>query len=95
MQADIILERLWTRYQKFGQSGKTLNIKLKYNDFTQITRSTTKINRFISKNSVEETGKLLMEQVLPLSKPIRLIGFQISGFQQETDEIATQMTMDF
>jgi DNA polymerase-4 len=95
MQADIILEQLWTRYQKFGQSGKTLNIKLKYNDFTQITRSTTKINRFISKNSVEETGKLLMEQVLPLSKPIRLIGFQISGFQQETDEIATQMTMDF
>ncbi len=95
MQADVILERLWTRYQKFGQSGKTLSIKLKYNDFTQITRSTTKNNRFISKNSVEETGKLLMEQVLPLSKPIRLIGFQISGFQQEAEEIATQMTLDF
>ena len=95
LQADYILERLWTRYQKFGQSGKTLSIKLKYNDFTQITRSHTKNNRFLSKSAIEEIGKLLMEQVLPLAKPIRLIGFQISGFQQQIEVTSTQMTLDF
>lgn len=95
LQADSILERLWNRYQKFGQPGKTLTIKLKYNDFTQITRSQTKPARFSTKNAVEETGKMLIEQVLPLSRPVRLIGFQISGFHQEAEEIATQMTLDF
>lgn len=94
-QAENILDKLWLRYQKFGQSGKTLSIKLKFNDFTQITRSNTKNNRFIDKDSLEEVGKLLIEQVLPLPKPIRLIGFQISGFQQEQQAKATQMTLDF
>lgn len=95
LQAEAILERLWVRYQKFGQPGKTLTIKLKYNDFTQITRSQTKNAKFIMKNALEETGKSLIEQVLPLPKPIRLIGFQVSGFQQEFEENAVQMTLDF
>ncbi len=94
-EAAIMLERVWERYQRFGQSGKTLGIKLKYNDFTQITRAQTRQARFISKKSFEEVGQALMSQVLPLEKPVRLIGFQISGFQQEGDELPVQMVMDF
>lgn len=94
-EAAVMLEKVWERYQRFGQSGKTLGIKLKYNDFTQITRAQTRPARFISKKTFDETGHALMELVLPLEKPVRLIGFQISGFQQDGEELAVQMMLDF
>lgn len=94
-EATVILEKLWERYQRFGQSGKTLGIKIKFNDFIQLTRAQTKPARFISRKTFDEVGKALMDQVLPLEKPVRLIGFQISGFQQEEGEEVVQMTLEF
>lgn len=96
-EAKVILERLWERYQRSGQTAKTLSIKLKSNDFIQLTRAQTKPARFIAKKDFDDVGDALMEQVLPLQKPIRLIGFQVSGFQQELEDkpMHVQMTMDF
>lgn len=96
-EAAVMLDKVWERYQRFEQTGKTLSIKLKYNDFTQITRAQTRVERFTSKKIFDEVGRALMEQVLPLEKPVRLIGFQVSGFLQDdggSDE-GMQMTLEF
>lgn len=96
-EATKILHKLWERYQRFGQHGKSLSIKLKFNDFKQITRSQTNQLFFTDRKMFNEIGLALMEGVLPLEKSVRLIGFQIAGFKQDLIAIETsrQMTMDF
>lgn len=99
-EAANMLEQLWKRYQRYGLIGKTLSIKLKYHDFVQVTRAHTKPNGLATFPVIEALGNQLVEQLLPLEKPVRLIGFQISGFLHETKEsapppVSTQMTLDF
>lgn len=98
-----ILNQLWKRYQSKRNAsagaigmGKTLHIKVKYLDFIQLTRSHTGRKAIVDFNSFESTGIQLIQQVLPLQKPVRLIGFQISNF--ETDDNInqdSQLTIDF
>lgn len=98
-----ILQELWDRYaskqlnasNKIG-AGKTLNIKLKYHDFIQLTRSHTHTYSLTKFKDFEKIGVQLITQVLPLSKPVRLIGFQISNFEiGEKIQENVQLTLDF
>ncbi|MBI1835761.1 MAG: DNA polymerase IV [Flavobacteriia bacterium] len=86
------IDILWKRYKSYPQKGRTLTIKLKYNDFTQVTRSITETVEISSKIQLEQLADRLIELVLPLDKSVRLIGFQISGFATESKD--TQLTMD-
>ncbi len=98
-----ILNQLWKRYQvKRSASsgaigmGKTLHIKVKYLDFIQLTRSHTSRKPNVDFKTFEEVGVQLIEQVLPLQKPVRLIGFQISNFERDDNKHQdSQLTIDF
>jgi DNA polymerase-4 len=80
IQIDKISNSLWNRYEKYNKSAKTLSLKLKYNDFTIESKSKTLISGFKLKEEVIlECNKLLIN-ILPLKKPIRLLGFQLSNF---------------
>lgn len=82
---------LWKRYKSYPKKGRTLTIKLKYNDFTQITRSATELLEIQSHQQLELIADKLIELVIPLDKPVRLIGFQISGFASENKDIQLSM----
>lgn len=96
-EANAMLEKLWKRYDAYENDGKTLNIKLKFNDFTTMTRAKSEIKAFQSFTELHKKANQLIEQVLPLEKPIRLIGFQISGFQLNEMETKSpeQLTLQF
>ena len=79
--AQEIIETLWKRYENQDKKGRSLSIKVKYFDFTQITRSTTLTTEINSYVQLEKLAHRLIENVLPLPKSVRLIGFQISGFK--------------
>jgi DNA polymerase IV len=81
--AQEIIEILWTRYEKHDKRGRSLSIKVKYFDFSQITRSTTSTSEITTYVQLEKLAHKLIEQVLPLDKAVRLIGFQLSGFKDE------------
>lgn len=81
------IDTLWKRYQSYTKQGRTLTIKVKYNDFTQITRSHTELKELKTKKQIEHIANQLIELILPLDKPVRLIGFQISGFQEERGDV--------
>ena len=85
-------ETLWKRYKSYPKKGRSITIKIKYNDFTQITRSTTETVEITSKPQLELLTEKLIDLVLPLDKPVRLIGFQISGFASESKD--QQLSMD-
>lgn len=59
--------------------GYTITVKLKYVDFEQITRSQTSKTPIIEYNMILTLSDLLIRQVMPLKKPIRLLGIQISN----------------
>lgn len=91
--ADDILEHLWNRYQKLEKNGKTLSIKIKYSDFSQITRSHTITDYFDDQIVLGQIAEQLIEELLPLEKAVRLIGFQIGNFGEAEDEV--QLTLPF
>lgn len=78
----IVLE-LVSRLSNSGFSGTTLTLKVKFRDFTQITRSVTCGKHFKSKDDILPVAKSLMAQVDYLSHPIRLIGLSVSNPQDE------------
>lgn len=85
-KAQKIAEELWTRYEKFNKPAKTLSLKLKYFDFTISSKSMTEVKGFISKEEVLQACEKLILASLPLQKPIRLLGYQLSNFLNEEEK---------
>lgn len=86
---------LFARIEKSKSYGKTLTIKFKFNDFTQITRSKT---YFSFLRSQKEISDLMKEIVLGESEelpPIRLLGLGVSNLENDHGNQYVQLTLDF
>ena len=81
-----MLSSVWERYQRFGKLGKSLTLKVKYNDFTVRNRSKTLPEGIKNMNQLKLLADELTLQFTPLERPIRLLGFQISGFMDGEPE---------
>lgn len=80
-----VVDALWKRYEKSAKKGLTLSIKLKFSDFTQITRAQT-LNSFIdAKEQIWELSLKLIQNNYDRKMPLRLLGVSISNFQDEED----------
>ena len=80
-----VVDALWKRYEKSNKKGLTLSIKLKFSDFTQITRAQT-LNTFIdTKKQIWDLSLKLIENNYDRKMPLRLLGVSISNFQDEED----------
>lgn len=95
----IVLE-LVKRIEESGFSGHTLTIKIKYTDFTQITRSITSAKPFIQKREILSAAKTLLQKVnFSALHPIRLIGLGVGGNEEEQEkkegEKCTEMLLPF
>lgn len=73
-----VLELL-RRIEKSGFRGKTLTLKIKYADFTNISRSITANRTLTEKKDILPLAKQLLSQVDTSSKAIRLIGLSVSN----------------
>ena len=93
--ADLVCSDL----KRFGIKGKTLTLKVKYNDFRQITRSRTFQGFFNDDKLVRETAEKIMEAEFYHGNKIRLLGITLSnlesaaGIPEEGDK--DQLTFDF
>lgn len=90
----IILDELWRRVEKTDRKGRTITLKLKFEDFTQITRGKTRLSPFQTKEEIAQEAALLLQNEAPFHKRIRLMGVSISNFPDEKQE-ATQLTITF
>jgi DNA polymerase-4 len=91
-EATKLTESLWKRYFKSEKKARTLTLKLKYNDFTINTKSHTFEENFTNIDQLHQATNTLVDSVLPLKKPIRLIGFQLSNFSKEEIKITYHQT---
>jgi DNA polymerase-4 len=96
-ELDQILERLWERCGRAQvSSGRTVTLKVKFADFTQVTRSRTG-GDFSARDEVREAGRALLASLCPVAKGVRLLGLTLSGLDaQDQPGCATrQLSLDF
>ncbi len=72
-------EQVGRRLRKSELAGSTIQIKLRWSDFSTITRQTTLPSRTNLDQEIYETSVKLFEQNWPKGKPVRLIGVGVSG----------------
>ena len=79
---DKIADELEKRMKKTDTKGKTITLKIKYSDFTQQTRSKTKVNFMQSKNEFFPVVKELLYQD-KLVNSVRLLGLSFGNLNTE------------
>jgi DNA polymerase-4 len=80
-EMDPILDEIWTHVQRIGEMGRTATLKIKFDDFRQITRSKSVTGTFDTKPMLKETIVELLEGLFPMDRGVRLMGVSISGFR--------------
>ncbi len=69
------------RIRRYELTGKTITLKVKYQDFTQITRSLTLAKATSDNQQIFKYAKELMKKTRAGAKPIRLLGISLSNLE--------------
>jgi len=77
-----LVESVYQALNKHKLKGHTLTIKVKYADFTQVTRS-KKVGTTIHKQQALNMMPELLQQTNAGVQPVRLVGLTISGFEEK------------
>ncbi|HBY20109.1 MAG: hypothetical protein A2Y24_08950 [Clostridiales bacterium GWE2_32_10] len=75
----IIAEKVASRLRKINKRARTVTLKIKYNNFTVVTRSHTLDKTFNTTDTIYKTAVNLYKEHCIKTIPIRLIGIQLSG----------------
>jgi DNA polymerase IV len=89
-----VSEIMWKRYKEKDKKGKTLSLKLRFSDFTTITRSCTQKHAFSEQEMKTCIMNLLPDQEIK-KRGVRLLGATMSNFQNESPKPSKQMKIDF
>ena len=76
-----IVDIVWERIERAQARGRTVTLKLKYNDFTLNTRAKSVGHLVRDKAEFAAIGRELLESELPLPRPIRLMGLTLSSLE--------------
>ena len=76
-----IVDIVWERIERNGAKGRTVTLKLKYNDFTLNTRAKSVAQLVSGKEEFAAISRELLEEQLPLPRPIRLMGLTLSSLE--------------
>ena len=95
-----IIELTWQRIEKSGSHGRTVTLKFKHGDFSQLTRARSLPRAVASEAEFAAIGHALLDEVLPLAQPVRLVGLTLSALDDEGELVlpsigATQGTLPF
>ncbi|WP_337191305.1 DNA polymerase IV [Parapontixanthobacter aurantiacus] len=78
---DNIVDIVWARIEHNKARGRTVTLKLKYNDF-RISSHAKTLNRAVAgKEEFAQIGHELLGEMLPLPLPIRLMGLTLSKLE--------------
>ena len=91
----IIGNKVYGWMEKNQTFGKTFTLKIKFKDFTQITRSKTLPYWIDNLETINGLSEELMSSVYEPGLEVRLLGIGISNLDNLAQEAPTQLTMDF
>ena len=91
---DAIIDIMWKRCEAKEKKGKTVTLKLRFADFSTITRSNTS-NKGFKKSEVTMVVTNLLPAKDIQEQGIRLLGVTMSNFLDENQAIENQLKIDF
>jgi hypothetical protein len=83
-----LIDKVWRHCEDKGSRGRTVTLKVKFNDFETIMRSRSAPVAVSSRSDLERLSVALLQNEMPLSKPVRLLGISLSallGDDQDTE----------
>ena len=89
-----VREEVWTRLERHEFRGKTVVLKLKYDNFQQITRSRTLLSAVESEPQLARIAEELLAGVDFHGRKVRLIGLTV-GNTPDADADCIQLRFDF
>lgn len=87
-------EELIRRLSNKDFRGNTLTLKIKFHDFTQITRSITQDKELLTMKVILPLAKKLLTEVNYENRPIRLIGLSVSNPRDEEENTLQHCTWE-
>lgn len=79
---DRIVDIVWDRIVAAHAKGRTVTLKLKYNDFRIASRAASRHNPVADKAAFWKIGHQLLAEAMPLPRPIRLMGLTLSNLDE-------------
>jgi DNA polymerase-4 len=84
----------WQRIERSEVKGRTVTLKVKFGDFTQITRSKSFPAPVPDFAAFEAAGQALLEALLPVPKGIRLLGLGLHSMVEEAPSGPRQLGLE-
>ena len=84
----------WQRIERSEVQGRTVTLKVKFGDFTQITRSKSFAGPVPDFESFEAAGLALLDALMPVSKGIRLLGIGLHSIMEEGQTSPRQLGLE-
>lgn len=88
-----LIDKVSRHCQSKELSGRTITLKIKFNDFEQITRSKSVNEAINDSSSIAENVDYLLRAVYPFAKPVRLLGVTMSSFHNSSGQ-QSQLALD-
>ena len=87
-----IIGIVWESIERTKARGRTITLKMKYNDFRTVTRAHSLPDYLSGAEEFAQVSRDLLEAQLPLPLPIRLMGLTLSNLEQDTEKEAERAT---
>ena len=92
---DGIIDTVWPRIETARSRGRTVTLKLRYDDFRTITRARSFPEPVVDRKSFTAAGRGLLLALCPVERPIRLLGLTLSGLEQPAEDgVARQLGLE-
>ncbi len=75
----------WARIERSGARGRAVTLKVKFADFTLITRSRSFVSPVASAAAFEAAGQAMLAALLPVPKGVRLLGLGVHMMVEDHD----------
>ena len=76
-----IADIVWERIEKAKAKGRTVSLKLRTADFSTLTRARSLPQAVASRAEFAALGHAMLEDLLPLPQPVRLMGLTLSALE--------------
>jgi DNA polymerase-4 len=84
----------WQRIERSEVQGRTVTLKVKFGDFTQLTRSKSFGSPVPDFASFEAAGQALLDALMPVPKGIRLLGLGLHSIVEEDESSPRQLGLE-
>ena len=91
------IDYVWESIERTKARGRTVTLKVKFNDFKDMTRSKSVTHWIETKDEWAQLSRELLEEALPFPMPIRLMGLTLSnldhGDEEEQSKDSAQLSL--